>query len=96
MLKRKQTYEDKCLQASQQELLDAMREHGPDSPEFPELMTRYERIDALRHKKRSWNISADTLIISGANILVAVIVVAYEQRHVVTTKAPSFLLKQPK
>jgi len=94
MFKRKQTYEDMSLQASAQTLLDKMANVGPDSDEFPELMTRYERIEAQRKStKKAWSVSPDTLVIAAANIIGIVIVVVYEKKDVWTTKAFNQTLK---
>lgn len=77
------------------QLLSEMTTYGPGTPEHAAALDQLERlVDIKRKYKRQWNISPDTLILAGANILIAVIVVGYEQKHVVTSKWNSFLLKK--
>ena len=61
---------------------------GPTHEEYNDLLARLERLEKLRTEEKPERVSRDTLAMIGANILGILIVVAYEQKHVLTTKAP--------
>ena len=92
MFDRKMTYEEQAIQAEAQKILDAMQEYGPESPEYPILIERYKALNDLRLKK-SWTVSPDTVLIVAGNLIGILIIVAYEQKNVLTTKALNFSVK---
>lgn len=56
-------------------------------------LTNLERLHKLRNDTRSEPVSRNTLVTAGANLVGIAVIVGYEQRHVVTSKALSFLGK---
>jgi hypothetical protein len=63
-----------------------------DSEEYDKLLEKLERLEQLKSKKTSGP-SPDTLILAATNIAGILIIVLYEQKHVFTSKALSFILK---
>lgn len=57
------------------------------SEEYDKALDHLERLKKLKNGKRLRPINWDTVIIAGANLLGVLIIVAYEQKHVITTKA---------
>ena len=77
------------------QLLAEMTTYGPGTPEHAAALDQLERmVDIKRKYKRQWSITPDTLVLAGANVLIALIVIGFEQKHVVTTKAHTFFLKK--
>ena len=80
------------LEALEQELMNNMLTTGPEAEIFDTQLTYLERLKSLKNKKM--NISHDTMAIVIGNIVCVLIVVMYEQKHILTTKAMSLTLKQ--
>jgi hypothetical protein len=80
------------LEALEQELMNNMLTTGPDAETFDTQLTHLERLKSL--KKKKMNISHDTMAIVIGNVICVLIVVMYEQKHILTTKAMSLTLKQ--
>jgi len=81
MLGKKPNEEHQKLTTVIDRVLSDMIELGPDAPEYPQLRKELSKLYALRDKntsKRRYSI---------------LIIVAYEQTHVITTKAFPFLKK---
>lgn len=69
-----------------------MQRVGVNSEKYPALMTYLERLHKLQAHERREPVKLDTLVMVGGNFLVALLVVAYEQKHVITSKAvPLFM-----
>ena len=80
----------------QKELDRALLELSKIPIESEEYTKAIKNIDALctaRAQKAHDVPSVDTLIMVGANILGILVVLHYEQAHIVTSKAMSFILK---
>ena len=73
-------------------ILTDMLTYGPDAPEYPALLEALEKVTALKSKeKRDW--SYDSAILVAGNLLGILVIVAYEQKHVFTSKGLTQLLK---
>lgn len=76
------------------EILDSMKAFGPDSEEYPALVAHLERLTHLRadegHRRK---ISPDTMAIVVGNLVGILIIVIYEQRHVMVSKGMGMLLR---
>lgn len=84
MFKKKSNKLDEQINA----VLGEMAEYGPDSPEYPELLTTLERLSELRRKDHPrFRPSADAIVGALASVGGIVLIVAYEQRHVLSSKA---------
>lgn len=75
-------------------LLSEMDTYGPDSPEYPEQLAYLERLHTLKTGNSRPRVSPDTAAIVLGNLAAVLIVVAYEQKNVMTSKALGFLLKK--
>ena len=73
---------------------DEMLINTPDTEEFKAQLDNLERLTTLRSKKAK--VSPDTLAIVVGNLLCVLVVVAYEQKHVFTSKALGNMLKHNK
>lgn len=57
-----------------------------NSDEFQKLMTQLERLYDVKANKRHDSVSADTLALVLGNLAGILLIVAYEQKHVITSK----------
>ncbi len=64
-----------------------------ESEEYAKAIKNIEVLSTARAHKANDSISTDTLLIVGANILGILMVLNYEQAHIVTSKAVSFIIK---
>ncbi len=76
-----------------QKILSEMHEYGPDTSEYSALMRHLEDLTRIRAGNRSSRISPDTMAIVVGNLAGILIIVAYEQKHVMTSKAMGFIIK---
>lgn len=75
-------------------ILEEMLEYGPDSEEYPKLMSQLERLTEVRKSKgKKMTVSLDNVILVAGNLLGILVIVAYEQKHVFVSKAVSFVRK---
>ena len=70
-----------------------MEHKQPDSDEYGGLLTSLDRLMTLRNEDKRSRVSTDTLVIAGANILGILIIVGYEQAHVVASRGLQLLLR---
>lgn len=93
MFGKKPKEEDLKLSVVENTLLDDMVTYGPDSPEYPTLLHYLERVRELRKKDDRKRVSYDTVVQVMGTLGGILIIVIYEQKHVLTTKALTFLPK---
>lgn len=74
-------------------VLDEMEMMGPDHESYDDYVDYLERMYKLKRDDRKTLVDPNTLVIAGANLLVTLIIVGYEQKHVITSKAQQFNLK---
>lgn len=74
-------------------VLGAMQKVGVDHEKYPQLMTHLERLYEVKAKSRAPRISRDVWVTAGANLLGILIIVAYEQKHVLTSKGFSHIIR---
>ena len=67
-------------------VLKEMTAVGVTSADYPALMTILERLETLRLKERREPISRDTIALIAGNLMGILLIVAYEQKHVITSK----------
>lgn len=70
-----------------------MEMYGPESEDYDKLLTYLERLEKVRRESARPMVSADTAAIVGGNLLGILIIVMYEQKHVMVSKAVSFVMK---
>lgn len=77
-----------------EKVLSEMNTYGPDSEEYPSLVANLERLVRLKAEEGSKSrVSPDTLAIVAGNLLGILIIVAYEQKHVIVSKGLGFILR---
>ena len=64
-----------------------------DSEEYPKLMTLLERLYELKAKNRRSPVSSDTIALVAGNLMGILLIVAYEQKHVMTSKGFGHIIK---
>lgn len=67
-------------------VLKEMTAIGVTSEEYPKMMEYLERLEGLRLKERREPISRDTIALIAGNLMGILLIVAYEQKHVITSK----------
>lgn len=68
-------------------VLDAMALLGPDTDEYDTLLEKLERLEKLKRGDRISAPSGDMLVAATGNILGILAIIAYEQKHVMVSKA---------
>ncbi len=74
-------------------ILDEMLLSGPDSEEYPKLLNGLERLYTLKAKERRQPVSSDTIALVAGNLMGILLIVAYEQKHVMTSKGFGHIIK---
>lgn len=67
-------------------VLADMDEYGPDDPKFPQLIDHLERLTKMKAEERRNRVSPDTMATIFGNVGMVLIIVLYEQKHVLTSK----------
>jgi len=67
-------------------VLSEMDVKGVSSEEYPKLMSLLERLNKQKQQEKLPRVSRDTLFMVGGNLLGILLIVAYEQKHVLTSK----------
>lgn len=65
----------------------------PDSKEYAAAADQLVKLQALKKEKYSWRPSPDTLVTAGAQLGAILAMIAYEQKHVITSKIVGFAQK---
>ena len=73
-------------------LVLALNEKDEDSVKYQDTLACLERLIQLK-KEESKGISPDTLVMVAGNLAGILIIVMYEQRHVITSKGMNFIQK---
>lgn len=68
-------------------ILASMAVYSPEDPEYKRLIHRLESMSDLKRNNAREKISANTIALVGGNLLGILAILAYEQSHVITTKA---------
>jgi len=92
MFARTQKNEAEKLTPVIDKLLVELDTYSPDSPEFNDAFKKLKKLYALRSKDKQ-RIDPNTLLTGAFHILGIVAIVAYEQKHVFTSKGLGFVPK---
>jgi hypothetical protein len=93
-LRRLFTIESSILDEPIEKVLTDMNTYGPDSEEYPKLIDHLERLTRMKAEEgRRQRVSPDTMAIVLGNILGILVIVAYEQKHVMVSKGLGFVLR---
>jgi hypothetical protein len=73
-------------------VLEEMAEFSPDTSEYNKLLDHLERLTALQAKE-TWTrrIDPNTVVVALGNLGVVGMIIAYEQKHVMVSKALGML-----
>jgi hypothetical protein len=75
-------------------VLQSMETFSPEDPEFTTLMAHLNELTKMKAAESAKSkVDANTMAIVGGNLLGILTIVAYEQKHVMTSKAMGFILK---
>lgn len=75
-----------------EDVLKRMEPYGPEDPEYEKQLTALERLTKLKRNVRpKLGISPDTAAVVAGNLLGILIIVAYEQKHSMTSKGMSYI-----
>jgi len=81
---------DACIDA----ILDSMKIYGPEAPEYPELLKSLERLNTMKSEDETKRrVSPEVIFTVAGNVLCVLIIVAYEQKHVITSRATTFIAR---
>lgn len=73
-------------------LLSDMEGYEPNSPEYKIMLARLSKLYKLKAQDKPERVSKDTIAIIVGNLAGIVLITHYEQIHVVTSKALTFVL----
>lgn len=74
-------------------LLDEMAGYHGSDKEYAVMVEQLTKLNAIKDSSKPERVKPDTWAIIGGNAFVALVIVAFEQHHVVTTKVASFITK---
>ena len=76
-----------ALDALYAPLYKEMKEYGPLTSEYEACLGYLERVDALKENKKPSRVSRDTILTVAGHLAGILLIVAYEQKHVMTSQA---------
>lgn len=65
----------------------------PTTEDYVKILDQLIRLHKLRNEQKSRNVSPDTLILAGTNLLGILMIISYEHKHVITSKALPMIQK---
>lgn len=74
-------------------VLTEMRTYGVDTPEYKTAIAYLDNLMEMRAKEPQNRLSKDTLAIVAGNLVGVMLIVAYEQRHVIRQTAINQVLR---
>jgi hypothetical protein len=93
MFTRKPDTNDQLLNETIEIVLNALKGEDPETEKFKQMREQLTELYKIRNENRSRRVSSDTLANIGANILGIGVIVGYEQKHIITSKAVGFVRK---
>lgn len=93
MFNRKTQTEKTGLQEEIQHLLDNLSDTDPFEDNYAIMVDQLVKLYPLQDTDRPKRVSPDVAATIAGNVLVTSIIVAYEQKHVIATKAKDFWTK---
>lgn len=74
-------------------LLEEMEAYSPEDPQYQAALDALERLTKLRAEEYKSRINWDLLAPAAAHIVGIGMIIAYEQKHVMTSKALTMVIK---
>lgn len=93
MFTRKPDTNDQLLNETIESVLNALKGEDPETEKFKQMREQLTELYAIRNENRSRRVSADTLANIAANLFGIGVIVGYEQKHIITSKAVGFVRK---
>jgi hypothetical protein len=72
-------------------ILTRMNDAGMDSQKYNECVDRLDRLMEMKENERKFRIDPNTVLIVLGNLLGILVIVAYEQKHVMVSRALGFV-----
>lgn len=85
--------EPHILAAQIAKILTEMETYSPDTPEYKNAIKQLERLMKMKAKDSRKQISPDAVLTAASYLVGIFIIVAYEQKHVLVSKALNFIQK---
>ena len=92
MLKRTKR-ESSGLEKAIDQILLEMQGYTCDEPEYNAMTDQLDKLYKLKEIDKPKRVSQDTLVLIAGNVFITLMIVAYEQKSIMTTKAPQFWSK---
>lgn len=67
-------------------VLTEMQTVGVNSEDYPTMLGYLERLNKIKNEERQKPVSRDTIALVAGNLMGILLIVAYEQKHLVTSK----------
>lgn len=93
MFTRKPDTNDQLLKDAIDSVLKAMETEEPNTERYAQMADQLVKLYAIKNENRSRRVSPDTLAGIIANLFGIGIIVGYEQKHIITSKALGFIRK---
>ena len=75
-------------------LLDELNEYPGYDEDYAKRVKMLEKLHKIKKAEKPHDrVDSDTLLVVSGNVLIALIVIGFEQKHVITTKATTFFSK---
>lgn len=74
-----------------EKVLHEMKSFSSEDDEYAKMVDQLEKLYALKDTEKPDRVSRDTLAIIAANLIGIVLIVGYESKNIVTSKALNFL-----
>jgi F0F1-type ATP synthase assembly protein I len=88
-----QTNHESRLDEAIENVLAEMAGYPADSDEYSQMTDQLTKLYAIKASNKPDRISKDTIAIVVGNLVGILMIVGYEQGHILTSKAGSFLVK---
>lgn len=92
MFKKNQT-EKSGLDIAIDQILSEMQGYTAESDEYAAMVDQLDKLYKMKTADKPSELSKDTLAIVAGNLVAVIVIIAYEQHHVMMTKAMNFLVK---
>jgi hypothetical protein len=93
MFNRQPDKNDQLLTEVIDRVLEQLKTEEPETDQYARMNDQLVKLYAIKNENRSRRVSPDTLAGIIANLFGIGIIVGYEQKHIITSKALSFIRK---
>ena len=75
------------------ELLEELAVMTGDDPAYAKTTKQLDKLTKIKNYDKKDSVSPDTLLVVGGNLAIALIIIGFEQKNVITSKVLGFLSK---